>query len=223
MFKWNGLDCSDFLPFPFCWKSLHFLDYFYAEQTVHFSPVCKCTIKELVASNHRMWTKAQSGQLFTCQPLILRWSRLPHDRRHPRGWHRQEGETSHLHVRQRPAPTRSCKSCTLQRWSDVEMFGSRTSPDWDLYLKHDPLTKKRKKINTTGVLFFLFFFLHSQCFTNHRNQYFISIFVLKVMLHNTSLKKAQLATIFFPEYIYNSDFYLAWCFSTVAYFYSFGK
>lgn len=88
--KWNRLDCSDLLPFPFCWKSLHVSVYFYSEQTVHFSPVCKCTIKELVASNHRMWMKAKSGQLFTCLPLILRWLRLlqqcPHSHRHPGGW-----------------------------------------------------------------------------------------------------------------------------------------
>lgn len=65
-----------FFPFVLlCREPLHLFVYFYAEQTVHFSPVCKCTIKELVASDHRMWTTAKSGQLFTCPPLILRWPR----------------------------------------------------------------------------------------------------------------------------------------------------
>lgn len=36
------------------------------------------------------------------------------------------------------------------------------------------------------------------------------------MQHQSS-KKLNLLH-FFPEYIYNSDFYLAWCFLTVAYF-----
>ncbi len=51
---------------------------FYTNYTIHFYLAAyKCTIKELVVCNHRMWPKANSEQLPTCQPLILYDSATP--------------------------------------------------------------------------------------------------------------------------------------------------
>lgn len=104
-----------------------------------FSPVCKCTIKELVVRNHRIWTRAKSRQLFMRRPQILNWSPLlqpcPHHHgHHPGGWHRQEGETSHLHARQCPAQTRPFKTRgeAMLRWLatglQTEMYLKQRSP-----------------------------------------------------------------------------------------------
>lgn len=151
---------------PLCRESLHLFVYFYAEQTVHLSPVCKCTIKELVASDHRMWTKAKSGQLFTCLPLILRWPLGPCGNPPPPLPHTPPTTTATLKDntgrkgKQVICVTDSvlpqlvrAKAATSQRRSNAEIFGSTKSPDGDIYLKHDPL-KIGGKLNTTGMLFF---------------------------------------------------------------------
>lgn len=70
--------CSDLLPipFPFCANpSISWVIVTLSRQSF-FSPVCKCTIKELVVRDHRIWTRAKSGQLFTRRPQILNWSPL---------------------------------------------------------------------------------------------------------------------------------------------------
>lgn len=136
-----------------------------------------------------MWTKAKNGQLFTCQPLILRWSPIPPSKDpppppprhcHPEGWHRQEGKTSHLQARQWPAPARPCKGCTLP-WIEAMMrcLATQKSPDWDIFKTRSPKNRKKAKYHMGCffsfffflLLFLLFLFFYCQCFTNHRNQY----------------------------------------------------
>lgn len=151
-----------------------------------FSPVCKCTIKELVVRNHRIWTRAKSGQLFTRRPQILNWSPLlqpcPHHHgHHPGGWHRQEGETSHLHARQRPARTRPFQSCTLPEVKPCWWLA--TSLQTEIYLK-----RRSPKIIKSWIIQGCFY---RYCFTLVS----VGIFLLKVMLH-TSLKKSLLLKLF---------------------------
>lgn len=155
-----------------------FLVYFYFEQTVHFSPVCKCAIKELVASNHRMWTKAKRGQLFTRQPLILRWSWLlqpcpPPPPPPPPPW-RMRGGNGICTPDSIYSQTHSWKISTLQRWSNV---GWRLPTERYIFKTWSP--ENKKKLNTTGVVvfFFIFIFTVSASQTTGINLPFVFLFL----------------------------------------------
>lgn len=64
------------LPFLFWHPSSPFPVYFYIKHTIHFYPAAyKCTINKLVVCNHRMWPKANSEQMLTCQPCDPIWQR----------------------------------------------------------------------------------------------------------------------------------------------------
>lgn len=136
---WSMSDCSDLLPipFPFCTQSLHFLGYFYTEQTVLFSPVCKCTIKELVVRNHRIWTRAKSGQLFMRRPQILNWSppALPPPPRPPPWGMTQAGRGNKSSACQ----TTACLDSSLQKLhpprGEAMLRWLATSLQTEMYLK----------------------------------------------------------------------------------------
>lgn len=77
-----------------------FVVYFYIKFTIHFYLAAyKCTIKELVVCNHRMWHKANSEQLLTCQLVTLHDSTTPQlnptplpPPNPPKWWNKQEEE-----------------------------------------------------------------------------------------------------------------------------------
>lgn len=143
MFTWTRLDCSDL-------QSLHFWDYFYTKQTVHFPPVFKSTIKELVVCNHRIWTKAKGGQLFTCQRLILRWSLLlqPCPTPPPPPWGMTQAGRGN---KSSECQTVSCPNSSLQKLQPppgdeaMSRYLAMGSLQTDIFKTRSP--KNRKKLN----------------------------------------------------------------------------